>query len=162
MRISWSTFPMPLVIQNCVVQKKAWIMVFTLPWVSDSLCLFWDSKPPVVVKRFISMLCHWSYKKQSVYLPLHQSNYLYASFWVYNVRGQWGELASKGVHCVYMEEEGLLKPDPALGDYKNNWPEINGVTFMQKWLKRNENLVWSLYWVSLFIFLRAESVNKVS
>lgn len=60
--------------------------------------------------------------------------------WERPVRGQQGALVGKGVHCVYVEEEWLLKnevmgPGSALRDYGNHWPERGGVTFMQKWLR---------------------------
>lgn len=45
--------------------------------------------------------------------------------WERPVRGQWSELAGKGVHCVYVREEGLLKneamgPSSALRVYGNH------------------------------------------
>lgn len=60
--------------------------------------------------------------------------------WEWPVTGQRGALVGKGVHCVYVEEEWLLKnevmgPGSALRDYGNHWPERDGVTFMQKWLR---------------------------
>lgn len=88
--------------------------------------------------------------------------------WEWPVTGQQGAPASKGVHCVYVEEEewllkdGATGPGSALRDYRNHWPERGRVIFMQKWLKRSQTLFHSLCGVSPFIFPRAEFVNKVS
>lgn len=68
---------------------------------------------------------------------------------------------------MFMEEEWLLRneatgPGSAPRDCGNHWSERDGDAFMQKWLKRSESLRHSLCGVSLFTFLRAASVNKVS
>lgn len=66
---------------------------------------------------------------------------------------------------VYIKEEWLIEnetmgPGSAHRGYGNHWYKTDGVMFMWKWFKRSETLFCSLY--GIVLFLRAESVNKVS